>query len=124
MKHDGVAPMRKVKILRISAPRFRNNKDLNPNLNSSRAAPMNRDLRQDLSASSFRSELKVEDKSSRSGEFKFKIFYDPISFLHPGDFPSILGAPAFLARSSLRRIPHICCLTSVFFSSSATVVWK
>ena len=46
------------------------------------AAPINRDLRQDLSASSFWSErlnlsssttLKVEDKSSRSGEFKFKI---------------------------------------------------
>jgi len=52
MKRDVVAPVRKAK---IPIP----------------AAPMNRDLRQDLSASSFRSELKVEDKSSRSGEFNF-----------------------------------------------------
>ena len=38
------------------------------------AVPTNRGLRQVLSASSFRSELKVEDKSDHSGEFKFKEF--------------------------------------------------
>jgi len=53
MERDVVAPERKIK---IPIP----------------AAPINRDLRQDLSANSFPSELKVEDKSSRSGEFKFK----------------------------------------------------
>ena len=60
---DGVASLRKANMAILTTPMNRDQRLRGRDFAA---------LQQDLSTSSFRSELKVEDKSSRSGKLKFK----------------------------------------------------
>ena len=78
------------------------------------AAPIGRDLRQDLSASSFRSErlylssstsLKVEDKSSRYGECAF--YYSSIPMSVSSSFKFNIRCWTFIFIKSLWKIANL-----------------